>query len=345
MTKQLLNTLFVQTQGAYLRLDGEALRVDVPDEEGGRKKRLQVPLHHLGGLALFGNVGLSPYLLGRCAKDGRDVVWYSRSGRFRGRLAGPVSGNVLLRRAQHVALSDEAKTLELARAFVLGKLRAARGVLRRAAREGSDHADALNAAADAHDTALHAALAADDVDAVRGAEGQAGAVYFGVFDHLITHPEIGFDGRNCRPPRDPMNALLSFLYTLVRQDCAAALDGVGLDPQVGYLHVLRPGRPALALDLMEEFRPWWADRLALTLVNRKQLGFTHFEPRPGGAVYLSEVGRKVVLTAYQKRKQETVRHRLFKEAVPVGLLPMVQARLLARHLRGDLDRYPPFRAK
>ncbi len=345
MTTQLLNTLFVQTQGAYLRLDNETLRVETRDEDGEKQKPFRIPLHHLGGVVVFGNVLLSPYLIGQCARDGREVVWCSRSGRFRGRLAGPVSGNVLLRRAQHTALSDEAATLELARQFVLGKVRGARTVLRRALREDTGDAAALGAAVAAHDEAVHRIRGADSVETVRGEEGQAAAVYFAVFNHLIGSVDFRFDGRNRRPPRDPVNALLSFVYTLVRGDCTAALESVGLDPQVGYLHVLRPGRPALALDLMEEFRAWWADRLVLTLINRRQVGLQHFEARPGGAVYLSETGRKEVLTAYQKRKQETVRHRLFKEAVPVGLLPFVQARLLARHLRGDLDAYPPFRAR
>lgn len=339
MTTQLLNTLFVQTQGAYLRLENETLRVDIEGE-----RRLKVPLHHLGGIAVFGNVLLSPFLISQCALDGRDVAWYSRTGRFRGRLAGPTSGNVLLRRAQHEALSDPAATLELARAFVLGKVRMTRAVLQRAQRDGLDD-PAVDDAVEAQRDAVRQVQHADTVESVRGAEGQAAAVYFSVFDRLLLAPDFAFEARTRRPPRDPVNALLSFLYTLLRQDCAAALEGVGLDPQVGFLHVLRPGRPALALDLMEEFRAWWADRLALTLINRRQLGLQHFALRPGGAVHLTDTGRKEVLTAYQKRKQETVRHRLFKEPVPVGLLPMVQARLLARHLRGDLDHYPAFRAR
>ncbi|CAN5551531.1 type I-C CRISPR-associated endonuclease Cas1c [soil metagenome] len=338
MTTQLLNTLFVQTQGAYLRLENDTVRVEIDGE-----KRLKVPLHHLGGFALFGNVLISPYLISQCALDGRDVVWYSRTGRFRARLNGPTSGNVLLRCAQHAAQVDSAATLELARQFVLGKVRTTRGVLQRALRDGDDDAD-IAAAIEAQRTAIVQLQGADTIETVRGAEGQA-AVYFSVFDRLIRVPDFAFSGRNRRPPRDPVNALLSFLYTLLRQDCAAALEGVGLDPQVGYLHVLRPGRPALALDLMEEFRSWWADRLALTLINRRQISAKDFENRPGGAVHLSEDGRKEVITSYQKRKQETIRHRLFKEPVPVGLLPLIQARLLARHLRGDLDHYPTFRAR
>lgn len=342
MTTQLLNTLYVQTQGAYLRLDGETLQVEVEKE-----KKLQVPLHHLGGLVVFGNVLLSPFLLKRCAEDGRAVVWMSRGGRFVGRLAGPVSGNVLLRRMQHEVLSDADRAGLVVRQMVAGKLRAQRAVLMRGARDAASEADAdaLRKAVAGLDTAAAALGTAPDIDAMRGAEGQAAAVYFGVFDRLLSAPDVSFAQRSRRPPRDPVNALLSFLYTLLRSECEAALEGVGLDPQVGFLHALRPGRPALALDLMEEFRPGLADRLALTLLNRRQLGLQHFEPRPGGAVYLNEEGRRTLLTAYQTRKQTTRAHRLFKEPVPLGLLPHVQARLLARHLRGDLPLYLPHRAR
>jgi len=337
MIRQLLNTLFVQTQGAYLHLDHDTLRVEV---EGST--RLRVPLHHLGGLAVFGNVLLSPFLLHRCAEDQRQVVWFSRFGRFRARLHGPVSGNVLLRRVQHEAFDDAERALALARAFVYGKVRNTRQVLQRAAREAERVPPLVRRALGTCDWALEALHDAADTETVRGIEGQTAADYFRAFPHLLRHGDVTFDGRSRRPPRDPVNAVLSFVYTLVRGDCEAALEGVGLDPQVGYLHVLRPGRPALALDLMEEFRPWWADRLVLTLFNRRQLGTGDFDKHPGGAVYLNERGRKTVLTAYQKRKQETLRHPLFVEPVPVGLLPYVQARLLARHLRGDLDRYASF---
>lgn len=340
MTTQLLNTLYVQTQGTYLRLEGETLRVEVETE-----LRLQVPLHHLGALVVFGNVLLSPFLLKRCAEDGRAVVWLSRGGRFVGRLAGPVSGNVLLRQAQHDALASPERTTDVARAVVVGKIRAQRAVLARAARDADAHEAEIREAIGKLDRALAGAQAAPDVDTVRGEEGQAAAVYFDVFPRLIRAADMPFEGRSRRPPRDAMNALLSFLYTLVRGDCTAALESVGLDPQVGFLHVLRPGRPALALDLMEEFRPAVADRLALALVNRRQLTPAHFEPRPGGAVYLNEEGRRTLLTAYQERKQKPKRHRLFKEPVPWGLVPFVQARLLARHLRGDLPAYPPHRGR
>jgi len=337
MTRQLLNTLFVQTQGAYLHLDRDTVRVEADGEH-----LLRVPLHHLGGLVLFGNVLVSPFLLHRCAQDQRQVAWYSRYGRFQARLHGPVSGNVLLRRVQHEAFGDAGRALALARAFVRGKVQGTRYVLQRAAREADGVPPLVRRAVGTMDWALEATEEAADVEAVRGIEGQAAADYFRALPHLIRNADFTFETRQKRPPRDPVNALLSFIYTLVRGDCEAALEGVGLDPQVGFLHVLRPGRPALALDLMEEFRAWWADRLVLTLLNRRQLRPADFEVQPGGAVLLNENGRREVLTAYQQRKQAEIQHPLFQEPVPVGLLPYVQARLLARHLRGDLDRYVAF---
>lgn len=337
MIRQLLNTLFVQTQGAYLHLDHDTLRV-----EADGTTLLRVPLHHLGGLAVFGNVLLSPFLLHRCAEDQRQVVWFSRYGRFHARLHGPVSGNVLLRRAQHEAFEDPVHTLALGKAFVAGKVRNTRQVLLRAGREAERTPPLLRRALSTMDWALEALDETATLDAVRGIEGQAAADYFRAFPRLIRNTDFEFEGRTKRPPRDPVNAVLSFVYTLVRSDCEAALEGVGLDPQMGFLHVLRPGRPALALDLMEEFRAWWADRLVLTLVNRRQLKPSDFDVVPGGAVYLNENGRREVLTAYQKRKQDELRHPLFIEPVPVGLLPYVQARLFARHLRGDLDCYAAF---
>jgi len=340
MTRQLLNTLFVQTQGAYLHLQRDTVKVEA---EGAVV--LRVPLHHLGGLVLFGNVLISPFLLHRCARDRRQVVWFNRYGRFEARLHGPVSGNVLLRRMQHQASEDPRHALALSRSFVLGKVRGSRQVLRRAAREADRVPPRLRQALGTMDWALESLPDAEDIDVVRGIEGQAASEYFSAFPQLIRNPDFCFNGRNKRPPRDAVNALLSFIYALVRGDCASALEGVGLDPQVGFFHVLRPGRPALALDLMEEFRAWWADRLVLTLINRKQLRPSHFIEQPGGAIHLSDDGRREVLTAYQKRKQEEVQHPLFTEAVPIGLLPYVQARLLARHLRGDLDRYPAFTPK
>ena len=338
----LLNTLYVTTPEAYLRLEGETLCVMVEKE-----KRLQVPLHHLGALVCFGNVMLSPALLGRCMSEGRSVVWLDRSGRFQARAEGPVSGNILLRQAQYRAADDGSKTLELARAFLAGKLRNSRNVLLRGARDGQDDAERAELVQNARLVAGHLRKLphASDLDGLRGEEGDSARLYFQSLQYLIRDPARGdfaFDTRNRRPPTDPMNAMLSFLYAVVLNDCRSALETVGLDPQLGFLHAVRPGRMALALDLLEEFRSVIADRLTLTLVNRGQIQAHHFDRRDGGAVLLNETGRKTVIAAYQERKQETLIHPVLEQQVPIGLLPHVQARLLARYLRGDAPAYVPY---
>jgi CRISPR-associated protein Cas1 len=336
-----LNTLFIQTQGSYVHLESDTVRIDV---EGEIKTR--IPLHHLSGITVFGQVMLSPFLIGRCAQDGRDITWLSRSGRFQGRLHGPVSGNVLLRRAQHQVLNDPQATLEIAKRFVAGKLQNARGTLLRAARESETENDqtALRDAARGHASAITLLRDCSSLDELRGVEGITAKAYFAAFTSLVrtNRDDFTFTERSKRPPRDPINALLSFTYALLTGDCIAALEGVGLDPQVGFLHVLRPGRPALALDLMEEFRSSLADRLALTLINRGQITRTDFDERTGGAWSLNETGRKTVLVAYQKRKQEEITHPTTNKTIPIALVPHVQARLLARHVRGELEHYPPF---
>jgi len=340
--KQLLNTLYIMTQGAYLSLDHETVRVEV-----GGELKLQAPLHHLGSIVTMGNVMISPFLLGKCAEDGRSVVILDRNGRYKCRMVGKTTGNVLLRQAQHIAVRDSARTTAIAAAITAGKVKNARNVLMRSARE-ADNADEealLRKSADVQADALFHLKAPRDPDHVRGLEGEAAAAYFEVFPLMMKTAErdaLPMNGRNRRPPLDPVNALISFLYTLLLNDCIGALEGVGLDPQLGFLHVPRPGRPSLGLDLMEEFRAFLADRLAVTLINRKQLTTEHFEPRSGGAEYLNEKGRKEVVTAYQKRKQEEVDHPLLGEKSPIGLLPHLQARLLARHLRGDLEAYIPY---
>jgi CRISPR-associated protein Cas1 len=338
---QILNTLFVMTQRAYLHLDHDTVKVKVQGET-----KLQVPLHHLGAVCCLGDVAVSTALLHRCADDGRSVVFLEQGGRFKCRIEGPVSGNVLLRRAQHEALTDPARTLAIARHLVAGKVQNARQVLLRGAREATVPEDEtpLTEAARHLVEPLPRLETLQDLDQVRGLEGDAARVYFAVFTRLVKEDRdtFRFEGRTRRPPRDPMNALLSFIYTLLLSDCVAAVEGVGLDPQVGYLHALRPGRPALGLDLMEELRPVLADRLALTLVNRRQLTSKDFQEREGGAVLLTDDGRRAVVTAYQQRKQEEVLHPLSEQRMPLGLIPHVQARMLARHLRGDLECYPPF---
>jgi CRISPR-associated protein Cas1 len=338
---QLLNTLYVQTPRAYLHLDHETVKVKVEGEQ-----KLQVPLHHLGAIVCIGDVTVSTFLLHKCSEDGRTVVFLDSGGRFKARVEGPTSGNVVLRRAQHNALSDPARTLALARGYVAAKLQNTRQVLLRGGREASDPTDAtaLQAVAGHIADTIPRLEDAANLDGVRGIEGDAARRYFDVFDRMVREDRVGFamSGRTRRPPLDRTNALLSFLYTLVTADCSAACEGCGLDPQVGYLHALRPGRPALALDLVEEFRPVLADRLALTLVNRRQLTAADFETRPGGAVNLTETGRKTVVVAYQTRKQEELTHPVTGEKTPLGLVPHVQSRLLARHLRGDIAAYPPF---
>ena len=339
--KQLLNTLYIMTQGAYLRLDHETLKVDVEGET-----RLQVPFHHLGAVVCFGDVMLSPRAMHKCAGDGRAVVLLDRNGRFKARVEGPTSGNVLLRRAQHEALSSETLSLSIARNIVASKVRNSRQVVLRCAREAtiSNEETRLRDTANVLENCLGRLPGCTDLDAVRGIEGEAGRAYFSTFGLMIKgdRKTFGFSSRTRRPPLDPLNALLSFLYALLLNDCVAALEGVGLDPQVGFLHALRPGRPSLALDLMEETRSIVADRLALTLVNRRQVGRKHFEFRPGGAVYLDEEGRKTVVAAYQRRKHEEVPHQTLGKKVPVGLVFHVQARFMARHLRGDTEEYIPF---
>ncbi len=338
---ELLNTLYVLTQGAILHLEHDTVRVQLEGETLAR-----FPLLRLSGIVVLGRVSVSPFLIQRCAEDGRSLAWLDQRGRFVARIEGPTRGNVLLRRAQHLALSDPEQPWRIARQVVAGKIQNSRLVLLRAAREAPGAADRapLDEAAARLAAILTRLHDLHTLDEIRGAEGEAARAYFGVFGHMVRGDREAFtpDGRTRRPPRDRVNALLSFLYALLRIECIAALEGIGLDPQVGYLHTLRPGRPALALDLMEELRPVLADRLALTLINRRQLRPGHFEALPGGAFQLTDEGRRAVIAAYQRKKEEQLEHRVIKQKLPLGLVPHVQARLLARHLRGDLAEYPPF---
>jgi CRISPR-associated protein Cas1 len=338
---QLLNTLYVTTEGAYIRADHETLKVMVEKET-----KLHVPMHHLGSVVCFGDVMMSAAVIHRCAAEGRSIVWLDRNGRFKARVEGPVSGNVLLRWAQHEAAASPEQTVAIAKNMVAGKIQNARQVVLRGAREavGKADASALRGTAEALASSIRRIPSCEDLDTLRGIEGDAARGYFGTFDRLVREDRDTFamNGRNRRPPLDPVNALLSFLYALLMNDCVAAVEGVGLDPQIGFLHALRPGRAALALDLMEEFRSAVADRLALTLINRRQISADDFLVRPGGAVHLQDDGRKTVIVAYQKRKQEELTHPLLDQKMPIGLVPHVQARLLARVLRGDMEAYVPF---
>jgi CRISPR-associated protein Cas1 len=339
--KQLLNTLYVTTQGAYLARDGEAVAVRVEQET-----KLRVPIHTLGSIVCFGQISCSPFLLGLCAESGVAVAFLTENGQFLARVQGPVSGNVLLRREQYRWADREDKSAEVARSVVVAKIANCRTVMLRALREKpeDDGAGELEPAVRRLGRLLATVAEASGLEEIRGHEGDAARIYFGVFDHLITvsKEEFFFRGRNRRPPLDNMNAVLSFVYTLLTHDVTAALEAVGLDPAVGYLHRDRPGRPSLGLDLMEELRPVVADRLALSLVNRRQVQGGGFRRSESGGVVMDDATRKEVLVAYQKRKQEEIQHPFLQERVRFGLVPHIQATLLARFIRGDLEGYPSF---
>uniref|UniRef100_A0A832I1R5 CRISPR-associated endonuclease Cas1 n=1 Tax=Eiseniibacteriota bacterium TaxID=2212470 RepID=A0A832I1R5_UNCEI len=339
--KRHLNTLFVTTQGAHLAKEGQTVVVKVDGEV-----RMQLPVHNLGSIVCFGQVSASPFLLGHCAENAVGVSFLTEHGRFLARVHGATSGNVLLRREQYRRADDPARCASIARAIVVAKVANCRVALLRAQRDRphGEGAERLRAAAEVLAGHLVALEREPDLDATRGIEGIAARDYFAVFDDLISQQkeDFRFSGRSRRPPLDRMNALLSFVYTLLVHDVQGALESVGLDPAVGFLHRDRPGRPGLALDLMEEFRPFFADRLVLSLVNLRQLDARSFRVAESGAVLLNDDGRKAVLTAYQSRKLDVLEHPFLGEQTTVGLLPHLQALLLARHLRGDLDAYPPF---
>ncbi len=341
---QLLNTLYVTLPESRLRLDNDTLRVEVGSGDE-RETRLRVPLHHLHAVVCFGHVGLSAPLMHRLADEAITLVLLDENGRFKARLEGAVAGNVLLRQAQYRAVENADFTLELARILVAGKLKNQRQVLQRGAREAKSVDDEAVLTRAAFDLAasVRALPAATTLDTLRGIEGEGARGYFAALN-LLVRPDLretfSMDGRSRRPPRDRMNALLSFLYSMWTNDCRSACEAAGLDPQLGFLHALRPGRAALALDLVEEFRPW-ADRLALTLVNRGQVSANDFDLREGGAVLLQGEARKTVVVAFQERKQDSLTHPLLAEPIPLGVVPLVQARLLARHVRGETKGYLP----
>jgi CRISP-associated protein Cas1 len=339
--KRHLNTLYVTTQGTYLAKEGEAVIVRLD-----ALVVMRVPIHTLGGIVCFGQIGFSPFLLGLCGERGVAVSFLTVNGRFLARVQGPVSGNVLLRREQYRRADDPAAAAAVARSVIAGKIANSRTVILRALRDrpestGSEGLKAATSQLAQHLTALKEGL---PLDILRGLEGMAARYYFDVFDDLITRQKEGFffRERSRRPPLDNVNALLSFVYTLLRHDVEAALESVGLDPAVGFLHRDRPGRASLALDLMEELRAFLADRLALSLINLQQIRADGFRTGESGGVVMDDETRKAVLVAYQKRKQEEIVHPFLGEKTTVGLLPHLQAALLARHLRGDLDGYPPF---
>ena len=339
--KKHLNTLFVTTQGAYLAKEGETIVVKVEKEV-----RLRLPVHTIGGIVCFGNVACSPYLMGFCAENGVGVSFLTEHGRFLARVQGPVSGNVLLRREQYRRADDPKISAEIARAVLTGKIANSRTVLQRVLRDHGDKVavDQVGFAVKRLSNYLEQMNQDQPLDVLRGCEGDAAHIYFSVFDHLILAQKEAFffEERNRRPPLDNVNALLSFIYTLLVHDIRSALEAVGLDPAVGFLHRDRPGRPGLALDLMEEFRPFLADRLTLSLINLRQVQGKGFDKTDSGAVVMKDDTRKTLLVAYQERKQEEIVHPFLDEKVTIGTLFHIQALLMARYLRGDLDGYPPF---
>ncbi len=342
--RRMLNTIYVTSEDSWLRKDGANLVVEVDGAERGR-----APLHMLDGVVSFGRPGASPALLAACAEAGVTVSHLDPNGRFLARVEGPRTGNVLLRRTQFRIADTPARAVPIVRGIVAAKAANQRTVIRRALRDhgGTVPAggrEALEAAERRLTDVARRTLVASEVDLLRGLEGEAAQIYFGCFNYLLRNddPAFVFGGRSRRPPLDRVNALLSFLYALLGHDCRSALEAHGLDPQVGFLHADRPGRASLALDLMEELRPVLADRLMLSLINRRQLEPGDFLVEDAGGVRLTDEARKRVLVAWQERKRDELTHPFLDEAMPLGLVAYVQAQLLARHLRGDLDGYPGF---
>lgn len=342
--KRLLNTLYVLTPFSYLAKENDQVVIKVD-----RETRDSFPIHILENIVCMGQVSCSPALMGLCAERGVGLAFVTEQGRFLARVQGSVSGNVLLRRAQYRMADDASFKARLAARFVVAKIANTRTLLLRAHRENPD-AEGVHAV---HSASVHLSDALGSlkeecsIESVRGKEGDAARMYFSVFDHLIIMDKQNFffRGRSRRPPMDSVNAMLSFLYTLLAHDCVSALESVGLDPAVGFLHADRPGRPSLALDLMEEIRSVIVDRIVLSLINRRQVKASGFEQGDAGGVTMNEATRKTLLTSYQERKQDELTHPFLQEKIRMGLLPYVQSMLLARYLRGDLNGYPPFRWK
>lgn len=337
--KKLQNSLYINTQGAYLHKERETLVIDIAKE-----KALQLPIHSISGIFCFGNVMVSPQVMGFCGERGVNLAFFTEYGRFLARVQGKQTGNVLLRRTQYRHADTQAS--EIAQVIVAAKIQSQRQVLQRHQRNYGKQPQVTQVIALLKST-VERLKVTTDLDTIRGLEGDAAARYFSVFNHLITEKtgDFTFNQRTRRPPTDPVNALLSFFYAILGNDISAALQGVGLDPQVGFLHKDRPGRDSLAQDILEELRAYFVDRLVLTLINRQQVKATDFIYEASGAVKLKDTARKTVLQEFQARKQQTITHPFLKEEVPLGLLPHAQALLLARHLRGDLQHYPPFLAR
>jgi len=339
--RKLLNTLFVTTPESYLSKDGQNVVVSVKSEE-----KFRIPIHNIEGIVCFGYLGASPGLVGLCAEHNVGLSFASESGWFLGRFTGRVNGNVLLRRKQYRLADNEEESLKIAGTIISGKMANCRNVLKRAIR---DHCDAVNITAFEESVSilnknLRSIKMAEDPNELRGYEGDGASAYFSVFDQMILHQKehFFFKERSRRPPLDNVNALLSFVYILLMHEVTTALETVGLDPYVGFLHRDRPGRQSFALDIMEEFRPYLADRLVLSLINRKQVNHNGFIKQEPSGILMNDNTRKEVIRAWQKRKQESIVHPFLNEEVQIGLLPYIQALLFARFLRGDLDNYPVF---
>lgn len=337
--RKLLNTLYVTTQGSYLSKEGLAIHISVE----GRDPVL-LPSHNLSGIVCIGRVSCSPYLMQFCAENGILISFLDENGRFLARVEGPVSGNVYLRREQYRAADSPSRSVEIVRLLLCGKLANSRAVLRRYLRDHDSEDTAVCSAADRLKELIELLRSADSVDRMRGLEGKGADIYFSVFDRLRTRREdaFRFDGRSRRPPLDRMNALLSFAYTLLLHEVIGALESVGLDPAAGFLHCDRPGRASLALDLLEEYRAPVADRFVLSLVNNRRIAEHDFRVRSNGAVLLTDAGRKTFLSFWQQRKKDELEHGFIGEKISLGLLFFIQARIMAKYLRGEIDSYVPY---
>ncbi len=339
--RHLLNTLFVTFDDIYLSLDGENVLAN-----RGKNVVARYPLHTLQGIVTFSHSGTSPALLGACSERSIDVVFCSQNGRFLARISGITGGNVLLRREQYRIADDPERSCMIARNMVFGKIHNARWSMERILRDHSMRIDTeeVQAAVMFLKGLLPQVLELTDLDVLRGVEGSAAKAYFGIFDEMILQNKdvFSFRGRSRRPPMDRVNALLSFAYALLASECASALESAGLDASVGFMHRDRPGRKSMALDLMEELRPYAADRFVLTLLNNRMVSKSDFEESSSGAVFLTDSGRRIFLRAWQEKKRTTISHPFLQEKIPWGLVPNIQALLLARFIRGDLDAYPPF---
>lgn len=337
--KKMLNTLYITMQETYLHKERETLVI-----KKGKEKLGQFPAISIANILCFGQVSVSPYLMGYCGEQGIGLAFYSEYGKFLARVQGRQTGNVLLRRTQYRWADNEQRSLSIARLMVAAKIANCRSVLMREIRNHGENkkiSDAISKLA----ASLRSIETTNSINSCMGIEGDAASTYFSVFNELLHEKKFMFNGRVRRPPTDPVNALLSYVYTLIMHECSSALQGVGLDPYVGFLHQDRPGRMSLGLDLLEEFRASWADRFILTLINRRQIKVKDFVTEASGAVRLKDDARKTLLTVWQDRKQVEIMHPYLEEKVPVGLLPHCQAMLLARHIRGDTEFYPPYTVK